>query len=364
MRSQSKTNKRSKIINRNRTSKRSRRDYPYKRTFLNYEEIIEKARHFQPLILTNNKKYNLTKDQKKLFYNVLKANKNLENMGTSIYILVTDTANEYVDYDINYLTDNFSEECRIRCRVETDPYSPYESFQKFYQENVDGAIKKYGNSDPKSINLFMDNYGYKSHMCTNYKLTYLLGLLKIFKPRRWLDLSAGWGDRLAAAILGNLKYYCGIDPNDCLHPCYKKMIDTLVPADQRANFQLINAESQKLSEDFTSKTFDFIFTSPPFFTFEEYEGESANREIYNSMDKWLTDFMFKTVDLSWNKLEVGGKYGLYIEDKPNYRFMPRLLEYIKGKPGAHYLGIIYQLFMRRSKRNEYKLRNVYFFEKK
>ena len=88
-----------------------------------------------------------------------------------------------------------------------------------------------------------------------------------------------------------------------------------------------------------------------------------NREIYESMEKWLTDFMFKTVDLAWSKLEVGGKYGLYIEDKPNYRFMPRLLEYISSKPGAHYLGIIYQLFLRRSKRNEYKLRNVYFFQK-
>ena len=361
--SRSHTRSRKKTVNRTGTRRRTRYEYPYKRTFLNYNAIIEKARHFKPLILTNNKTYELSNKEKKLFYSVLNANKGLEKMGSHIYILVTDKASEYVDYDINNLTDNFSEECRIRCRVETSPYSPYESFQKFYDENVTRAMKKYGSSDPQTLNLYMEDYGYESNMCTNYKLTYLLGLMKIFKPKRWLDLSAGWGDRLAAAILGGVKYYCGVDPNDCLHPCYKKMIDTLVPADRRNNFQLINAESQKLADNFTSKTFDFIFTSPPFFTYEEYEGESANREIYESMDKWLTDFMFKTVDLAWSKLEVGGKYGLYIEDKPNYRFMPRLLEYISSKPGAHYLGIIYQLFLRRKKRFDYKLRNVYFFSK-
>ncbi len=364
MKSQSKTRSRSKK-SKNNTRKNTVRPptYPYKRTFMNYDDIIARAKVFEPLILTDNKKYNLTKEQKKLFYNVLKVNKGLSKINKNIYILVTDNASEYVNYDINYLTDNFSEECRVRCRVETEPYSPYESFQKFHDENIAGAIRKYGDSSPRSVNLYMDNHGFQARMCTNYKLTYLLGLMKIFKPRKWLDLSAGWGDRLLAAVLGGVKYYCGVDPNDCLHPCYKKIIDTLVPEADRSNFKMINAESQKLDTNFVNMKFDFIFTSPPFFTFEEYEGAAANRQIYNSMDKWLTDFMFKTVDLAWNKLEDGGKYGLYIEDKPNYRFMKRLLEYIESKPGAQYMGIVYQLFLRKSNRYEYKLRNVYFFTK-
>jgi hypothetical protein len=326
---------------------------------LDYEALKEKVRAYKPIILTTNKAYTLTASQKDLLHLILRKYKNLDRFKSHIYLLITEPSNYY----INELTDNYSEECRIRCRVESEQYSPFDSYKLFYDEIVNAA----GSSNPISINKYMEHHGYKSRMCTNYKLTYLLGLMQIFKPRRWLDLSAGWGDRLIAAALGGVQYYCGIDPNDCLHPCYKKIIEDLVPADRRSNFQLINAEAQKLSEDFgVTKTFDFIFTSPPFFTFEEYEGERANREIYGSMDKWLTDFMFKTVDFAWTKLEKGGKYGLYIEDKPEYRFMDRLLEYISRQKGANYLGIIHQCYI--SNKNDgsihYGIKKVYFFEKK
>lgn len=342
-------------------------EYPYKRTFLNYDTIKDAARTYEPVILTTNKKYSLSSAHKDLLFMILRNHKDLDRFNSHIYLLITDPSNKYTNYKINELTDNYSEECRVRCRVESEPFSPYDSYRLFYEENVKAAIQKYGSDGPEAMNQYMERHGYKSRMCTNYKLTYLLGLMKIFKPRRWLDLSAGWGDRLLAAILGGVDYYCGIDPNDCLHPCYKKIIEDLVPVERRNNFKLINAEAQKLPEDFVAKTFDFIFTSPPFFTFEEYEGERANREIYGSMDKWLTDFMFKTVDLAWTKLEKGGKYGLYIEDKPEYRFMDRLLEYISRQKGAHYLGIIHQCYMmaaKDSKGYKFAIRKVYFFEKK
>ncbi len=341
--------------------------YPYKRDFLNYDNIITEARNFNPVILTTNKETKLPGDQKDLLYTIIRSNPDLKKYKGHIFILLTDTTNKFTPNIINSLTDKYSEECRVRCRVELSPFSPYDSYRLYYNENRQGTIEKYGNAGPEEMNTYMERYGYKSRMCTNYKLTYLLGLMKFFKPRRWLDLSAGWGDRLLAAVLGNVEYYCGVDPNDCLHPCYAKIIEDLVPVERRSNFKLINAEAQKLPEDFTDKKFDFIFTSPPFFTFEEYEGERANRQIYNSMDKWLTDFMFKTVDLAWTKLEKGGRYGLYIEDKPEYRFMDRLLEYISKKNGAHYLGIIHQCYMSAAKGtkkgHKFAIRNVYFFQK-
>lgn len=342
-------------------AKTRKNEYPYKRTFMDYEQILKDAKSFEPMILTTNKGVKLDADHKSLLYKVLKFKKDIGKFKNHVCLIVTDKTGKYMNYNINYLTDKYSEECRIRCRVESETFSPYESYRLFPSINKQLTIEKYGSATPENINTFMENYGYKTRMCTNYKLTYLLGLMKLFKPKRWLDLSAGWGDRLIAAILGNVDFYCGIDPNDCLHPCYKKIIEDLVVADRRSNFKLINAESQKLSEDFIDQTFDFIFTSPPFFTFEEYEGERANRQIYTSIDKWLTGFMFKTVDLAWSKLEKGGKYGLYIEDKPEYRFMDRLLEYINGQEGANYLGIIHQVYV--SKGNKFYIKNLYFFEK-
>ena len=34
-----------------------------------------------------------------------------------------------------------------------------------------------------------------------FKITFILTILNHFKPKRWLDLSAGWGDRLIGACI-------------------------------------------------------------------------------------------------------------------------------------------------------------------
>jgi hypothetical protein len=66
-----------------------------------------------------------------------------------------------------------------------------------------------------------------------------LNVLKLFRPRKWLDISAGWGDRLAAAIAytqlsgGDFEKYLGTDPNECLQGGYRAMIDELAATGDR-----------------------------------------------------------------------------------------------------------------------------------
>jgi hypothetical protein len=124
------------------------------------------------------------------------------------------------------------------------------------------------------------------------------------------------------------------------------------------------AESIDL-DSLESGSFDFIFTSPPFFTFEIYSSVEGQSVIsYNTVDLWLNNFLFKSIDNSWNKLEKYGHYALYIEDKPKYRYIDKLLKFMKEKPDCKFNGIIYQAFYDNSyPKNPYYLRNVYVWEK-
>ncbi len=342
-------------------------DYPYKRYFQDVEEIYQKARDFNPWILTEDRRWKIPRGGVKVLHEILRLNPDAEAFGSNVMILFTDPTGRYMDYEVNFLTDQFSEECRVKCRLERSPMSPYEYWTGNHKQIVAQAKQRFRDLAPiAAANRYMEfvapGIGPRVRMCTNYKLTYLLGLMKLFKPRRWLDMSAGWGDRLLAAILQGVDYYCGIDPNECLHPCYMKAINTLVPEDRRANFRMIAAEAQKLPPDFTDRTFDFIFTSPPFFTFEIYEGGAA--DLYTSIDTWLNKFLYKTIEIAWTKLEVGGHYGLYIEDKPEYRFIDDLKNYMAAKTDCKYVGVVYQAFYDpKYTKNPYSMKKVYFWKK-
>ena len=50
-------------------------------------------------------------------------------------------------------------------------------------------------------------------------------IIEHFNSKKILDMSSGWGDRLVGAMACNIDCYHGFDPNSCLHPGYKKMIE-------------------------------------------------------------------------------------------------------------------------------------------
>jgi 16S rRNA G966 N2-methylase RsmD len=325
-------------------------DYPYKKYFDSYKPYFELAKKYKPVYITD----------KNTIIKIAKLH-NLETYEDGYILILTDSTSKY--FKINSLTDYFTEECRVKCKLEKFKYSPYESFLYNYEKIEEETIKKYGKISLRNLNSFMEKYG---GMCTNYKITYLLGILNYFKPKRWLDMSAGWGDRLASAILYDIDHYVGIDPNSCLHPLYKNMIDTLATPSKRENFTMINDKAESVDLDkLKVKSFDFIFTSPPFFTFEKYSNEeSQSISNYNNVKDWLENFLFVSIDKAWKHLEINGIYALYIEDKPSYRFIKELMDYMNEKNDCIYLGVIHQVFYDPSyKQNPYSVKNVYVWKK-
>lgn len=350
-------------------------EFPYKRYYTNasqFNKLVEKGLKFKPVYIqreqlpptnpTQRHPYISPKDDPYFQFGIL-------------------TIEDDPNYAFNDLTDYFTEPCRIRCLNE----KASTTLLDYYKKNRIKLVKKL---DKQKKPLTMRNLNqiiYKEiPHCTNYKISYLLGVLEYFKPKSWLDMSSGWGDRLISAILYSKRlhlqslrdevsiFYKGIDPNPCLHPYYKEIIESI--GDRVSGFK---AEMLQMgAEDFEPKEdemYDLVYTSPPFFTFEKYQPSDVspgNQSVskFTTLEDWLTKFLFVTIDTSWDCLKEGGNYLLYIEDKPQYPFIDRVINYISNKgpngPESHstFKGYIYQIY----RNNKYKsdtYRKILWFQK-
>ena len=321
--------------------------YPFKKYYLDIDELIESAEKYKPKYL-----YNIPKEIK---------SKNLEKylgiFPKNNLLIVTDVK----ESKINDITDYFTEECRVKtCRREYKELTPFEYFNKHKIDIATELEKKGIEINFKSLNRYVEN---TYAPCSNYKLTYLLGILKHFKPKKWLDLSAGWGDRLCSAFIYGVEEYYAVDPSECLHPYYNEIINYFNERGYKtkAKVEKIGAEKVALKNQY-----DFIFTSPPFFTFELYEesNEAQSTNLYKNIDTWLNDFLFVTIRKAWKHLEKNGVYAMYIEDKKEYPFIGKLKSFMSRLEGCKYQGVIYQVFYDpRWVKKPYNIHTVYVWVK-
>lgn len=115
-----------------------------------------------------------------------------------------------------------------------------------------------------------------------------------------LDFSAGWGGRCMAAMSLGIPYI-GVDANTHLRSAYSRMVATLEPS---ASVRMFFQPSETV--DFSRFDYDLVFTSPPYFTLEEYERMPA----YGSKRAFLDTFFIPVACAAWRHLRVGGHMAL------------------------------------------------------
>jgi hypothetical protein len=115
-----------------------------------------------------------------------------------------------------------------------------------------------------------------------------------------LDFSAGWGGRCLGAMAYGIPYV-GIDANVRMKPTYETMIKTLNPT---AKVTMLFQPSETV--DFSTFKYDLVFTSPPYFTLEEYE----NMPEYGSKEGFLDIFFRPVVRNAWANLRASGHMAL------------------------------------------------------
>ena len=129
-------------------------------------------------------------------------------------------------------------------------------------------------------------------------------IYKKFKPNTILDFSAGWGDRLLAAMVHNCNYI-GIDTNKDLKKPYKEMVTFFKPhTKSKVKMYFKKAETV----DYSKLNYDFVLTSPPYYDKETYH----HMPKYKSYEDWLKKFLLKTVKKVFTSLKKGGVMGLHL----------------------------------------------------
>jgi hypothetical protein len=245
------------------------------------------------------------------------------------YIIIHEKDDE-INKELNSITDYYTETCRKLCVFYNRP-SPYNHWIR-HKKHI---IKKVNNTGKLSIKRIREELYNQTGWCSNFKISVALAVLTIFNPKKWLDISAGWGDRLISAIIFDLDCYCGVDPNDCLKDLYKKIIKDLAP---NKNFRVIHDGFE--TADLPDIKFDLVFSSPPFFDVEIYSKSDADSLVrYDSEESWYNNFLIKSIDKSYDYLEKDGHLVLYISEGIKTNYITRMIEHINKK--MKYNGVIY-----------------------
>ena len=248
------------------------------------------------------------------------------------------------NYELNQITDLFSEKERVKCTF-LHNLSPLDYFTK----NKKILLKK--TSDPFELREIL----YKNvKLCNNFKISVALSVLNHFKPKKWLDISAGWGDRLLSAIFYDVDLYFSCDPNQDLHPCYQKMIKTFVPKKKQNQF-IIHKTGFEITP-IPYRDFDIVFSSPPFFDLETYSKYNDNSLIkYKTSNSWYKNFLLKSLEKAIESLKIGGHIVLYIG---YFKEINQMQDFLIKK-GMKYLGIMY--FYDTKPRGMYVYKKILFY---
>lgn len=171
-------------------------------------------------------------------------------------------------------------------------------------------IKKYGLLTKKTESQELRN------QYSTFQLYY--GTINQFKPTvaKWvycqlkpktavLDFSAGWGGRCMGAMAYGIPYI-GFDANKRLEGPYKKMVKTLEPG-----ADVIMTFKPSETVDFSKYKYDLVFTSPPYFMIEEYQGMPK----YDQKQGFLDVFFVPVLKASWSSLQQGGHLALNMPEE-------------------------------------------------
>lgn len=237
----------------------------------------------------------------------------------------------YLKYDVLPLI--YSEPELLSCQFRTNPPA-ITYFEKNKTRLAAEFLKQ--KSSPHNPAEYREFLFSKVKQCNNFRPTlalqtynHLSDIIPKGATQAILDFSAGWGDRLFAACIGEKKYI-GLDPNTN----NTKIYDAIINNHGKPDMQKVIATGAEyiaipeLKIHMTSlgiKQFDLIFTSPPYFDYEIYADTRQSISNYSKsvsgFAKWLTYFLLNVIMRYTPLLRDNGYIGIYIQDTDNNNYL-------------------------------------------
>jgi hypothetical protein len=277
-----------------------------------------------------------------------------------------------------YVVDYFTEECRWKCKVREKEMSPWDYYLSNYKSSPE-LIEPSSKSILEKARKDILSIG----QCSHFSISVAYKVCQIFKASNWLDMSGGWGDRLLSALLQNINY-TSTDPNSCLHPGYKSMIDyftniSINKSNNKSNKSNNKSDNKKLKIDPNQYLcletgfenidkppfknllkkqikkyglYDLFFSSPPFFDKEDYSKEETQSiKKFNTVDTWINDFMLVCLKKALPFLKSNCPIVLYMDDSNStVKFVDKLIQKSKTITQIKYLGPIYYSYLDQPKK--------------
>ena len=224
-----------------------------------------------------------------------------------------------------------------------------------------------GKLDEKS---YMSAFRLGTYIATQFKPNVAKSIYDMTNARKVLDTSCGWGDRLAGFYTSSAKEYIGCDPNPNVYANYMKQVyeyetflgnNNVHIKEERDHFT-INANKKVTiyrcgAEDLPwdeIKDIDCAFTSPPYFSTEEYNKGGEHEEDqswfkFNEYESWRDNFFLPVSQKSFESLSPTGHLFVNIMDPTvkgkRYKSCDELVDSLK----IYYQGQIGMRIMQRPK---------------
>lgn len=287
--------------------------YPFYKLFAKKSDIYKRfnnLKNYKPNIINKNYRLRMNIKIPNIFFNYHTPNNNIKKK-----VLLFDNDN-FFKYD--QISDYFQDEVRLKCiRTSTDKnLNPLIYWNN--PKNKETIIKLYKNKYGEEFDYEkLDRILFKlTHSCSSFRPTVVISLLKHFnlKNANILDISAGWGDRLIAAIAANANYYFSTDPNPDLHDNYYEMIKFFKANPNKFIIRDKPLEKLKIEYPPNGEKFDIMISSPPYFDLEVYTDKPGQSIEGRNIKAWVKEFLKPSLIKCWNALKVGGHLVLIINN--------------------------------------------------
>ena len=144
-----------------------------------------------------------------------------------------------------------------------------------------------------------------TYIATQFKPLVAKTIYDMTKANTVLDTSCGWGDRLAGFFASNATEYYGSDPNPNTYKQYKKQVEEYSKFFPNKKVKIWNCGAEDLPYN-ELPDIDCAFTSPPYFSTEEYNkgGEKEENQSwfkFNEYERWRDDFYLPVAEKTLSK---------------------------------------------------------------
>jgi hypothetical protein len=214
-------------------------------------------------------------------------------------------------------------------------------------------------------NTFRSAFRIGTYTATQFKPNVAKALYEKHDAKVVLDTSCGWGDRLAGFYATPCtEMYVGCDPNPDVYNMYKTQCVEYekqlgynpVLKDHGDHFTcdgskkviIYNLPSEDVDWSLYENTFDFYFTSPPYYETERYAANHSSTQSwqrYPTFEDWKNNFFFRVNKMIWKTLKDSAYMMINIIEPRTSKgtrlnLCDDMVDDILTYPNAYYLGKI------------------------